>query len=226
MTAHPAEIAQAVSEGVILQTQVELVRITTGSTTQVEVEYLDNSGKGDKYHIRCGKDGPLGADRLHYFVTKLLVTCSDSHPWWKKIPNFRHYFRLNDSNNTIQTDGFQRTGMSGVFAAGECANGPLSLISAFADGKKVAKNIDNFLLQQQVREDDEEEAEAVVVGEIRHQLRKIAPRNDVYRWQGRPCFGVNGVHSSEEAATKHHFDPQQEAGRCLRCYEISLLVTA
>ena len=230
MTAHPAEIAQALSEGVILQTHVSLLSITNsgeGKVQKVQLEYLDHSGKGQEHCLALTDFEQNFANDLHYFNTDVLVTCTQSNPWWKKIPYFSDFFRLNENGNLIVTNAAQMTDQVGVFAAGECVGGPLSLISAFAEGKKVAKQIASYVFHSQIAGEayDEENGHALsVVGKIRQKLRHIYPGEDVYRWQGHQCLGANH-HLSMSAGSLMEFEVQAEAQRCLRCYEISLLVT-
>ena len=95
----------------------------------------------------------------------------------------------------------------GIFAGGDCATGPATVIKAIAAGKVAAANIDEYLGYNHTISCD------VVIPD---------PSID----DKRPCGRIQ-MHETEAGERKHTFEPIecgmtkqeacQEAGRCLRC---------
>ena len=97
--------------------------------------------------------------------------------------------------------------MPGVFAGGDCVTGPSTVISAIANGKVAAANIDNYLGYNHI---------------IKVDIDIPAPRID-----DRPACGRATMSERESSERKKDFEivelgmnskeATQEASRCLRC---------
>ena len=97
--------------------------------------------------------------------------------------------------------------MPGVFAGGDCASGPSTVISAVAAGKVIAANIDEYLgFHHEIRAD-------VEIPEPRLEDKQPCGRvNMTEREAGERICDFEGV---ENCMTKA--EACQEASRCLRC---------
>jgi len=134
-----------------------------------------------------------------------------------------------DRRNQIQVEGLNKLAAVvdgvGVFSAGDCVTGPLTLIAGLAGGKEAAFQIDRFL-----REERTEPLEEWVMNEYVAQLKPYDPAEDV------------GVPATTEPAHIHHVPVEErirdfreaeigftheeaiaDASRCLRCYRLLLV---
>jgi formate dehydrogenase beta subunit len=91
---------------------------------------------------------------------------------------------------TVESADSTRTGIPGVFAAGDAVTGTVSVVSAIAGGRRAAEEIDLFL------------GGDGVIGEV------LAPRLENTAWLGRDEGWAAQGRSSDDAL---------EAGRCLQC---------
>ncbi|GAB4268348.1 MAG: FAD-dependent oxidoreductase [Deferrisomatales bacterium] len=136
-----------------------------------------------------------------------------------------------DKWNQIQVEGLNKlAGVVdgvGVFSAGDCVTGPLTLIAGLAGGKEAAFQIDRFL-----REERTEPLEEWVMNDYVAQLNPYDPEEDV------------GFPATTEPAHIRHLPPEErvrsfdeveigftheeaiaDASRCLRCYRMLLVAT-
>lgn len=108
----------------------------------------------------------------------------------------------------IDADDYtQVLGMDGVFAGGDCATGPATVIRAIAAGKAAAANIDEYL-------------------GFRHTISSGVTIPEAEVRDRIPCGRVN-MREKEACERNKNFDPfeyvmtdkeaAQEAARCLRC---------
>jgi len=129
--------------------------------------------------------------------------------------------------HTIETDPDTLvTSAEGIFAGGDCVDGPATLIQAMAAGFRVSHSIDQYLREGQVTLSDDERMSKVFrvlssldqdivdrlggAHRIETPLRSVMERVDDFE-------EVEGVWSPEDAL--------MEADRCLRCYRILLVAT-
>jgi len=115
----------------------------------------------------------------------------------------------------------------GVFSAGDCVSGPLTLIAGLAGGKEAAFQIDRFL-----REGRTEPLEEWVMNQYVEKLKPYDAKEDV------------GVPPTTEPAHIHHAPVEErvkdfreaeigftheeaiaDASRCLRCYRLLAVAT-
>lgn len=202
MTALPAEIDGAVAEGVELWTLMAPARIAKGEDGKVQGLYVTPQ------MITTVKDGrasvkATGEEEILIPCQTLIVAIgqnietelvSDSG-----VPVNRGKIQIE------KFGGFE--GMPGVFAGGDCASGPATVIRAIAAGKVVAANIDEYLGYHHEISVDVEIPEAKLsdrppCGRVELTEREASER-------AHDFCGVEKCMSELEA--------KQEAGRCLRC---------
>ncbi len=134
-----------------------------------------------------------------------------------------------DRWNCIAADGETlATSRTGVFAGGDCASGPSTLIHAMAAGLKAARSIDDWLQQGHVR------------FAPRSRMRQLLSRHemlasDSVEFPVRPQYRVHHPELDPEVRKGMFEEVEQtigvaeayhEAKRCLRCYRVYSVVTA
>ena len=106
---------------------------------------------------------------------------------------------------TKSTGAFEN--LPGVFAGGDCASGPASVIKAIAAAKVVAANIDEYLGYHHEISCDVDIPEA--------HLDDRTPCGRVNLTEREACERVCDFEAVENCMTEK--EAKQEAGRCLRC---------
>ena len=202
MTALPAEIEGAVAEGIEVKTLMAPKRIEVDENGCVKGIYVTPQ------MISKIKDGrasvrPIGEEDVFIPCQTLIVAIGQDI-------EYQHFEEAGVpvSRGKIMTEkygGFDN--IPGVFAGGDCASGPASVIKAIAAAKVVAANIDEYLgFNHEISCD-------VVIPEA-----KIADRP--------PCGRVNLTEREAEERVQDFEGVEncmtekeacQEAGRCLRC---------
>lgn len=97
--------------------------------------------------------------------------------------------------------------MPGVFAVGDCATGPATVIRAVAAAKAIAANIDEYLGYNHILTCDVEVPEA--------KFRDMTPCGRVNLSERPACERILDFEAIENSMTDT--EAQQEASRCLRC---------
>ena len=117
--------------------------------------------------------------------------------------------------NTITVNGSTlATSMEGIFAGGDAAGGPATVITAIAAGKKVARSIDRYLKgEPAVPESARATPESLSQPEVAA-IKKLLPLQDRVRvpemaWKER----INNFHEVEQSYSAEQ--ARAEAGRCL-----------
>lgn len=106
---------------------------------------------------------------------------------------------------TKKHGGFEN--MQGVFAGGDCASGPASVISAIAAAKVVAANIDEYLgFRHEIKSD---------VQIPQASIDDRTPCGRVNMTEREVCERIHDFEGCENCMTET--EARQEAGRCLRC---------
>lgn len=120
------------------------------------------------------------------------------------------------------------TSRTGVFAGGDCASGPSTLIHAMAAGLKAARSIDDWLRHGHIR------------FAPRSRMRQLLSRHemlasDSVEFPVRPQYRVHHPELDPEVRKQMFEEVEQticaedayrEARRCLRCYRVYSVVTA
>lgn len=202
MTALPEEIAGAVAEGIEIRTLSAPSRIETDENDQVTGLTATPQMIS---RIRDGRAGMKPSGEAEFLIpcTTIIVAIGQDieskHFEDAGLPVERGKIMARSYG------GFDD--MPGVFAGGDCATGPASVIKAIAAAKVVAANIDEYLGYHHVITSD------VDIPEARLDDRLPCGRvNMTEREAGERIKDFDGVENcmSENEA-------KQESSRCLRC---------
>ena len=202
MTALPGEIEGAVAEGVELQTLKAPASLDIDGQNRIKGIYVTpqmvSSIKGGRAGIR-----PTGEPDVYRPSDVLVVaigqTIETGHFEEAGIPVERGKIV------TKSTGAFEH--MPGVFAGGDCASGPASVIKAIAAAKVVAANIDEYLGFHHQISCDVEIPEA--------NLQDRTPCGRVNLTEREACVRSCDFEGVENCMTET--EAKQEASRCLRC---------
>lgn len=202
MTALPDEIEGAVAEGVEVQTLKAPSRIQVDENGHVEGLYVTPQ------MISKIKDGrasvcPTGEENLFIPCTTLIVAIGQDiefqHFQEAGVPVSRG--RILSEKNA----GFEN--IPGVFAGGDCATGPASVIKAIAAAKVIAANIDEYLGYHHIISADVEIPAP--------RLDDRTPCGRVNMTEREVCQRIHDFEGVENCMTEQ--EARQEASRCLRC---------
>ena len=202
MTALPSEIEGAIAEGVEVQTLKAPASLDVDENNQIKGIYVTPQ------MISSIKDGrasikPTGEEDIYIPCDVLVVAIGQNietkHFEDAGIPVNRGKI-VTKSNGSIE-------GMPGVFAGGDCASGPASVIKAIAGAKVAAANIDEYLGYHHEISCDVEIPEA--------NLDDRTPCGRVNLTEREANERVNDWDACENCMTEK--EAKQEAGRCLRC---------
>ena len=202
MTALPGEIEGAVAEGVELQTLKAPASLDIDGQNRIRGIYVTpqmvSSIKGGRAGIR-----PTGEPDVYIPCDVLVVAIGQNietgHFEEAGIPVERGKIV------TKSTGAFEH--MPGVFAGGDCASGPASVIKAIAAAKVVAANIDEYLGFHHQISCDVEIPEA--------NLQDRTPCGRVNLTEREACVRSCDFEGVENCMTET--EAKQEASRCLRC---------
>lgn len=202
MTALPGEIEGAVAEGIEVKTLMAPARIDVDENNHVRGVYvipqMISKIKGGRASVRA-----TGEPDIFIPCQTLIVAIGQDI-------EFQHFEEagLPVNRGKIQTErygGFDN--MPGVFAGGDCASGPASVIKAIAAAKVVAANIDEYLGFRHTIGCD------VVLPEP--DLRDRIPCGRVNMTEREACERVCDFEGVENCMTEA--EARQEASRCLGC---------
>ncbi len=202
MTALPDEIEGAVAEGIELQTLKAPASLDIDDKNQIRGIYVTPQMVSS---IKNGRAGirPTGEPDVYIPCDILVIAIGQNietrHFEEAGIPVERGKIV------TRNTGAFEH--MPGVFAGGDCASGPASVIKAIAATKVVAANIDEYLGFHHQISCDVEIPEA--------NLRDRTPCGRVNLTEREACERVRDFDGVENCMTEQ--EAKQEASRCLRC---------
>ncbi len=202
MTALPDEIEGAVAEGIELQTLKAPASLDVDENHHIRGIYVTPQMVSAIKRRTC-KYPP--DRRRGYLHTLRCINCSnrteyrDRHFEEAGIPVERGKI-VTKSTGTFEN-------MPGVFAGGDCASGPASVIKAIAAAKVVAANIDEYLGYHHEISCDVDIPEAT--------LRDRTPCGRVNLTEREACERVCDFDGVENCMTEK--EAKQEACRCLRC---------
>ena len=202
MTALPDEIKGAIAEGVELQTLKAPSAIDVDENGRVKGIYVTPQ------MISKIKDGrasvkPTGEEDVYIPCSTLIVAIGQNI-------EFKHFEEAGFpvERGRIMSEkygGFAN--IPGVFAGGDCATGPATVIRAIAAGKVAAANIDEYLGFRHEISCDVEIPEP--------NLDDKTPCGRVNMTEREACERVHDFEGVENCMTE--CEAKQEAGRCLRC---------
>lgn len=202
MTALPAEIEGAIAEGIEVQTLKAPAAIDVDENNHVRGVYVTpqmiSTIKGGRASVK-----PTGEEDIYipcdFLIMAIGQNIETKHFEEAGIPVERGKIV------TKSTGAFEN--MKGVFAGGDCASGPSTVISAIAAAKVVAANIDEYLGFHHEISCDVEIPEATYEDKI--------PCGRVNLTEREACERVLDFEGVENCMTKK--EAEQEASRCLRC---------
>ena len=202
MTALPAEIEGAIAEGVEIRTLRAPSRIETDENGHIRGIYVTpqmiSQIKGGRASVK-----PSGLPDEFVPCTTLIVAIGQNI-------ETEHFEKagLPVERGKIMAEKFGGfSNLPGVFAGGDCATGPATVIRAIAAAKVVAANIDEYLGYHHEITCDVEIPEP--------NLDDRVPCGRVELPEREACERIHDFDGVEQCMTCQ--EAQQEANRCLRC---------
>lgn len=202
MTALPAEIEGAIAEGVEIRTLRAPSRIETDENGHIRGIYVTpqmiSQIKGGRASVK-----PSGLPDEFIPCTTLIVAIGQNI-------ETEHFEKagLPVERGKIMAEKFGGfSNLPGVFAGGDCATGPATVIRAIAAAKVVAANIDEYLGFHHEITCDVEIPEP--------NLDDRVPCGRVELPEREACERIHDFDGVEKCMTCQ--EAQQEANRCLRC---------
>ena len=202
MTALPAEIEGAIAEGVEIRTLRAPSRIETDENGHIRGIYVTpqmiSQIKGGRASVK-----PSGLPDEFVPCTTLIVAIGQNI-------ETEHFEKagLPVERGKIMAEKFGGfSNLPGVFAGGDCATGPATVIRAIAAAKVVAANIDEYLGYHHEITCDVEIPEP--------NLHDRVPCGRVELPEREACERIHDFDGVEKCMTCQ--EAQQEANRCLRC---------
>lgn len=202
MTALPDEIEGAVAEGIEVQTLKAPSKIDVDENGHVKGLYVTPQ------MISKIKDGrasvkPTGEEDIYIPCTTLIVAIGQDI-------EFQHFEEAGVpvKRGRIMSEkygGFDD--IPGVFAGGDCATGPASVIKAIAAAKVIAANIDEYLGFNHIISSDVEIPEP--------NLDDRTPCGRVNMTEREVCQRIHDFEGVENCMSEA--EAKQESSRCLRC---------
>ncbi|WP_461815659.1 NAD(P)-binding protein [Faecalimonas sp.] len=202
MTALPDEIEGAVAEGIEVQTLKAPSKIDVDENGHVQGLYVVPQMIS---HIKDGRASvkPTGEEDIYIPCTTLIVAIGQDI-------EFQHFEEAGVpvKRGRIMSEkygGFDH--IPGVFAGGDCATGPASVIKAIAAAKVIAANIDEYLGFNHIISCDVEIPEP--------NLDDRTPCGRVNMTEREVCQRIHDFEGVEHCMSEG--EAKQEASRCLRC---------
>lgn len=202
MTALRGEIDGAVAEGIELQTLKAPAAIDVDENNHVKGIYVTPQMISE---IRDGRASvkPTGEKDIYIPCDVLIVAIGQNI----ETRHFEESGVQVSRGKIVATSTGALANMPGVFAGGDCASGPASVIKAIAAAKVTAANIDEYLGYRHEISCDVEIPEP--------HLEDHKPCGRVNLTEREACERVCDFEGVENCMTEN--EAKQEAGRCLRC---------
>ena len=202
MTALPAEIEGAMAEGVEIRTLQAPSRIETDENGHVKGLWTTPQMISA---IRDGRASVKASGEEEQFIpcTTLIVAVGQSI----ETKHFQEAGLPVERGKILTETSGGFSDIPGVFAGGDCATGPATVIKAIAAAKVVAANIDEYLGYNHKITCDVEIPEP--------DLADKSPCGRVELTERQACERVHDFEGVENCMTDK--EACQEAGRCLRC---------
>lgn len=233
MPAYAEEVDAAIEEGIRLETLVSPVKIRYLETARREGIQVETDVSPIKIHAQSGrlvgiecvrnrlgerdasgrrKPMPVAGSEFQLALNTLIVAIGER-------PDGQ---RLASQGLDVDRDGRLRTdpralctSRKGVFAGGDVATGPSTVVDAIAAGKKAARVIDRYLQGKNLEEPPRVSLPqvfvepATIAEEDGEELQRVEPATIPAEARKKNFTEVELAFSAEEAAA--------EARRCLRC---------
>ncbi len=217
------EYHEAVEEGVefIFYSAIEEIIAKDGKIEKLKVNKFElvpdpNGGRAQLVKIE-GADFELECDYLIPAVSQDADLSYIPEEWELELTSW----------NTLKTDGTTyQTSRKGVFAAGDCEYGPMTIVNAVGQAKRAASVISRYVQTGEISLLDEE-----IMEDHLRKLKVYDKKEKVTGWvPGLPRevsekLGVDERKYSQEEVN-FGFTREQavnEASRCMRCYYIAMV---
>ena len=238
MPAHEWEIAQALEEGITLNCgwgPKNICRLSGDSLTLEAVQctkVFDESGRFNPSFNEGASDK---------FQSNIIILAIGQTPNTDELKNPSDDLRVNsrteeqiniNPNRTVKVDeNTLATNAPGIFACGEVAHNPSSIIESIADGRKAAENIDKYFGGDGVLEPVEAQRLTGSYPDFSSGIDKPIdiPKANPYLGRDESFAGYQRIKMPCSAPDKriNNFDPvetgfndrqaKEESGRCLQC---------
>ena len=219
MPADRVEIHDAEEEGVKFHYLCNPVRILAKDGKVVGVECIRMElGEPDE----SGRRRPIPIKGSEFVIpSDLVLTAIGESPELSFLPKGK--VETTDWGS-IKADADGRTNLAWLFAAGDCASGPATIVEAMAGAKRAARSLDRYVSKTK-------EPEKKPLAETLHNIGL-----DRKRFGAMPSVQERQhpreIQLKERTTTfdevEQCFTPDvasKEAARCLRCYRVMVLVT-
>lgn len=220
MPAHPEEIQAAEKEGVKLMFLALPVKImaqnnsVSGAECQrMELGEPDSSGRRRPVPVKCSE---------FIVPADLVLTAIGESPELSFLTENKVELT---SWGSIKTNEDGKTNIYWLFAAGDCASGPASIVEAMAAGKKAAMSVDRHLTKSKSPEPEGQVIDRLLHETALSQKRSGAKPAPAARRHPRTLPVEDRLTGFEEV--EKCFDMKTasaEADRCLRCYRVFVMV--
>ena len=207
MPANPEEVEAAVEEGIELRFLAAPVKVTRdGAVLKMECQEM-KLGEPDA----SGRRRPVAVEGSNFVMEMdTLIAAIGQRP---DVPGA---FNITTGRgDTITVSETMMSSRKGVFAAGDCVQGPATVIEAIANARKAAEAIDTYLGGTgDISESLVSEEEARILPEAELPAEQEAAFDFLPAEERIHAFDEVEKGMSKETA-------EAEAGRCLKCYVIS-----
>ncbi|MGQ9560345.1 MAG: NADH-ubiquinone oxidoreductase-F iron-sulfur binding region domain-containing protein [Candidatus Oleimicrobiaceae bacterium] len=213
MPAFAEEVEAAVQEGVRLETLVSPLQILTKKGRVVGLRLIRNV-LGDMDATGRRRPVPVPGSEYDCELDSIIVAISEGSDVDSVAVASGQKIEITPEETVKIDPDTLCTNLPGVFAGGDVARGPNTVVDAIADGKRAATMIDRYVRGEQLQQPPEVRLPKVYVPpvpvseEIAAARRVETPRASV-EWRKRGFAEVEMSLTPEEAA--------REASRCLRC---------
>jgi len=211
MPANPKEIEEAEAEGVKIHYLASPVRILGENGHVVGMECIQNKlGEPDA----SGRRSPVPVKGSEFTVdADTIIPAISQEPDLSFLPE-GHGFNISKWNTFIVDPETLQTNRQGIFAGGDAATGPATVIEAIAAGKRAAEMIDRYLRGLELKVVGENIGPIIrlteeEIAKIERKPRQEMPKLPLEARRGN--FDEVELGFDEEAAV-------EEAKRCLRCW--------
>jgi len=127
--------------------------------------------------------------------------------------------------NSLKTDDDGNTNIPWLFAAGDCASGPASIVEAMASGKRAAESLHLYMSKNKLLRPETEELDRVFHDVGLSRRRYGTKPATAVRQQPHEMNSEDRAGSFDEVEECFNVKvAAKEAERCLRCYRVMLIV--
>jgi len=220
MPAHAEEIEAAEKEGVKLlflalpvKIMAENNKVSGAECQRMELGEPDSSGRRRPVPVK-GSEFIVPAD--------LVLTAIGESPELSFLTESKVELT---SWGSIKTDEDGRTNIRWLFAAGDCASGPASIVEAMSAGKRAALSVDRYLAKSKTPESESQIIDRLLHETALSQKRSGTRPAPAARRHPRTLLVEDRLAGFDEV--EKCFDMKTaaaEADRCLRCYRVIVMV--